>query len=92
MTNNQKKSIINFGLNKLKSILDINSNNIVSSFFKRALFSVIFISIISTIFVINFQQYTFYTSLADEIRTNVDERLDKYSENLKFTDMKILKE
>ncbi|MCK9473953.1 HD domain-containing phosphohydrolase [Sulfurimonas sp.] len=92
MTNNQKKSIINFGLNKLKSILDINSNNIVSSFFKRALFSVIFISIISTIFIINFQQYTFYTSLADEIRTNVDERLDKYSENLKFTDMKILKE
>lgn len=79
-------------IDKLKSIIDINSNNIVNSFFKRALFSFIFISIISTIFIINFQQYNFYNSLAEEIKTNVDTKLYKYSENLKFSDINVLKD
>ncbi|MCK9454133.1 HD domain-containing phosphohydrolase [Sulfurimonas sp.] len=92
MSNSQKKSIIYTTIKKLKSIMDINSNNIVSSFFKRALFSIIFISIISTIFIVNFQQYSFYKSLADEIKTNVDSKLDKYNQNLKLSDMNILRE
>lgn len=68
------------------------SNNIVRSFFKRALFSLIFISILSTVFIINFQQYSFYKSLADEIKTNVNAKLDKYNQNLKFSDMNVLEE
>ncbi|MCW8895833.1 HD domain-containing phosphohydrolase [Sulfurimonas sp.] len=67
-------------------------NNIVSSFFKRALFAVIVISVISTVSIINFQQYNFYTSLADSIKMNVDKKLSKYNQNLKLSDMNILKE
>ncbi|MDD2450011.1 MAG: HD domain-containing protein [Sulfurimonas sp.] len=88
----KKKSIFCVGLSRLKSIIDIKSNNIVSSFFKRAIFSVIFISVISTISIVNFLQYNFYTSLAEEIKTSVDIRLDKYDKNQQVSKTKALEE
>ncbi|EQB40549.1 hypothetical protein M947_01740 [Sulfurimonas hongkongensis] len=89
---NKKESMFYIGLNRLKSIVDIKSNNIVSSFFKRALFSLVFISIISTISIIHFLQYNFYTSLADDIKVNVDERLSKYGKDFKSSNKELLKE
>lgn len=78
--------------NKIKSIIEINNNNIVSSFFKRAIFALIFISIISTIAIINFLQYTFYTSIAQEIKINVDKRFDKRETNKEISRAKVLQE
>lgn len=88
----KKNSIFNIGLNRIKSIIETNNNNIVSSFFKRALFALIFISIISTISIINFLEYTFYTSIADEIKVNVDKRLGKYDNDLDSSKTKALEE
>jgi len=67
-----------------------NNDNIVKSFFKRAIFSIIFISIISSISIYYFQQYSFYTSLADKVKLHVDKKLSKYDDNLKLSDITIL--
>lgn len=62
-----------------------DAENIVNSFFKRALFSIIFISVLSSTFIYYFQQYNFYTSLANELKTNVDKQLDKYNGDLRLS-------
>lgn len=69
-----------------------NNDNIISSFFKRALFAIVFISILSSISIYYFQQYNFYTSMADEIKLHVDKKLSKYDKNLKLSDVEILEE
>lgn len=68
------------------------SKNIVSSFFKRALFSMLFISLFSSVSVYYFQQYTFYTSLADEIQKNLDIGMKKYNKDLKLSSQNMLNE
>ena len=66
------------------------SNNIVSSFFKRAIFSLVFISLFSSISIYYYQQYNFYISLANEIKMNIDNKVDKYNENLRFSNKDML--
>ena len=68
------------------------NDNIVNSFYKRAIFALIFISLFSSLFTYYFQQYIFYTSLADEIQLNVDKKLVKYNQNLKLSDIAMLEE
>ena len=64
--------------------------NIVNSFFKRAIFSMIFLSLSSTVAIYFFQQYNFSTSLADKIKINVDKRVDKYKQNMRFLPKEII--
>ncbi len=66
------------------------NNNIVSSFFKRALFSIIFISLISSVSIYYFQQYTFYTSIGHEIKAHIEEKLQKYDQSFSLSDQKSL--
>ncbi len=72
--------------------MKLSSKNIVSSFLIRALFAMVFISLLSSVSIYYFQQYNFYTSLADEIKEHVDEGLEKYDQNLKLSSKKVLKE
>ena len=65
--------------------MQTDAENIVNSFFKRAVFSIIFISVLSSTFIYYFQQYNFYTSLANELKTNVDKQLDKYDGDLRLS-------
>ncbi len=65
--------------------MKLSSKNIVNSFFKRAIFAMVSLSILSSISIYFFQQYNFYSSLAYEIQIHVNERFEKYSENLKFS-------
>lgn len=88
----KKNSIFNIGLNRIKSIIETNNNNIVSSFFKRALLSLIFISIISTIAIVSYLEHSFYESIADEIKLNVEKRLDKHDITQEILVTKALKE
>ncbi len=64
--------------------------NIVNSFLKRAVFLMIFLSLFSTIAIYFFQQYNFSTSLAEEIKINVDKKIHKYEQKLKLIPIDII--
>ncbi len=66
--------------------------DIASSFFKRAALALVGISILSSFLVYFYQHYSFYDTLANDIKTNVDAALYKYNENLKNTPRDILQE
>lgn len=66
--------------------------NIVNSFFKRAIFLMIFLSLFSTIAIYFFQQYNFSTSLAEEIKINVDKKVLNYEQKLKLMPIEIIEE
>lgn len=70
----------------------LQSKNIVSSFLIRALFAMVFISLLSSVSIYFFQKYSFYTSLADEIQEHVDRGLQKHHNNLKLASEKRIKE
>ncbi len=64
--------------------------NIVNSILKRAIFLMIFFSLFSTIAIYFFQQYNFSTSLAEEIKINVDKKIHKYEQKLKLIPIDII--
>lgn len=66
--------------------------DIVSSFFKRAALAVVGISILSSLLIYFYQHYSFYDTLAKDIKANVDAALYKYNENLKYTPRDILQD
>lgn len=70
----------------------VKGENIVISFYKRALFSMFFISILSSVSIYYFQQYNFYTSLANEIKVHVDKGMKSYNQNLKLSSQEKLEE
>lgn len=67
------------------------NNNIINSFFKRAIFAIFFISILSSVLIYYFQQYLFYTSLANEVKTHVDKDLNKYNNSLSLSSKSMLR-
>ncbi|MCK4737157.1 MAG: HD-GYP domain-containing protein [Sulfurimonas sp.] len=71
--------------------MKLGDKNIVSSFFKRATFAILFISLLSSVVIYFYQQHAFFTSLANEIKINVDRGLEKYNNNLKLSSQEMLK-
>ncbi|MCF6339146.1 MAG: HD-GYP domain-containing protein [Sulfurimonas sp.] len=64
--------------------MKFTSGNIVSDFFQRALFAMIFIGLLSSVVIYFYQQYAFNSSLANQIKINVDKKLKKYNKDLKL--------
>ncbi|MCK4974644.1 MAG: hypothetical protein KAR81_05285, partial [Sulfurimonas sp.] len=71
--------------------MKLNDKNIVSAFFKRAIFAILFISLLSSVVIYFYQQHAFFTSLANEIKINVDKGLEKYNNNLKLSSQEMIK-
>jgi len=64
--------------------------NIVNSFFKRAVFLMISLSISSAVLIYFFQQHLFYTSLADEIKATLEKKISKYQYNVNLIPKKLI--
>jgi len=68
----------------------MNEKNIISSFFKRVILSMVVITIISIVGIYTYQKNTFYNSLAKEIITHIDNGLKKYDKIDIFNDKTVI--
>ncbi len=71
--------------------MKFSSENIVSAFLQRALFTMFVIGFLSSVVIYFYQQYAFNISLANEIKINVDKELKKYNKDLKLSSQEIIK-
>jgi len=69
-----------------------NNNNIISSFFKRAIFSIVFLGIASSSLTIYIQKYNFYNSLKNNLALDVNIALKTYDMNRDILSQEHLKE
>jgi putative nucleotidyltransferase with HDIG domain len=70
--------------------MPINKNNILKSFFIRAMIVLIVTLLISSLAISFYQNYTFTKSLADNIKDVVDQKISNYNKKLNNIDKQLL--